>query len=232
MNSNQLIVLVKNLIPGTVKQRLAKEIGEDLAMEVYKELVSYTAEITDKVKDVDKVVYYSQYVELWDFFSDEKYQKKIQEGNDLGQRMLNAFYDSFEDGYSKAVLIGSDIPDISKAVITEAFAKLDDHDVVIGPAEDGGYYLIGMKDAHKELFEDLEYGHNKVYHELVEAAENKGLKIATVKTLFDLDTKADMKKAGIEIVVEDEEDEFSSEFKDQEGFDDFGDGEGGNYDDY
>jgi rSAM/selenodomain-associated transferase 1 len=214
MNDNQLITFVKNLIPGTVKTRLAKDIGQDLAMEVYKELVSYTSDITDKVKEVDKVVYYSQYVEMWDFFSDEKYQKKVQEGNDLGQKMLNAFYDSFEDGYSKAILIGSDIPDLSKKVIVEAFEKLDDHDMVVGPAEDGGYYLIGLKDAHKELFEDMEYGHDKVFEELMDAAEDKNLKVATVKTLLDLDTKEDMKKAGIEIVVEDEEDEYSADMDD------------------
>lgn len=206
MTDNQLIVFVKNLIPGTVKTRLAKDIGQDMAMEVYKELVSYTSEVTDKVKDTDRVVYYSQYVELWDFFNDEKYQKSLQEGKDLGQKMLNAFYDAFENGYLKAVLIGSDTPDLSKKIIMEAFKQLDDHDVVVGPAEDGGYYLIGMKDAHKELFEDKTYSHDKVLEELLEAAEDKGLKVAQLETLFDLDTKADMKKAGIEIVTEEEDD--------------------------
>lgn len=206
MTDNQLIVFVKNLIPGTVKTRLAKDIGQDMAMEVYKELVSYTSEVTDKVKDTDRVVYYSQYVELWDFFNDEKYQKSLQEGKDLGQKMLNAFYDAFENGYLKAVLIGSDTPDLSKKIIMEAFKQLDDHDVVVGPAEDGGYYLIGMKDAHKELFEDRTYSHDKVLEELLEAAEDKDLKVAQLETLFDLDTKADMKKAGVEIVTEEEDD--------------------------
>jgi rSAM/selenodomain-associated transferase 1 len=206
MTDNQLLIFVKNLLPGTVKTRLAKDIGQDMAMEVYKELVSYTSEITDKIKDIDKAVYYSQYVELWDFFNDDRYHKSIQEGNDLGQRMLNAFYDSFENGYQKAVLIGSDIPDISKKVIMDAFDKLDDHDLVVGPAEDGGYYLLGMKDAHRELFDGMTYSHAEVYEQLIEAAENKQLKVATVKMLFDLDTKEDMKKAGIEIVVEEEGD--------------------------
>lgn len=207
MTDNQLIIFVKNLIPGTVKTRLAKEIGQDMAMEVYKELVAYTSEVTDKIKDTDRAVYYSQYVELWDFFNDEKYHKSIQEGNELGQKMLNAFYDSFENGYLKAVLIGSDAPDISKKIISEAFEKLNDHDLVVGPAEDGGYYLIGMKDAHPELFEGKTYSHNKVYEELIAAADDKNLSIATLPMLYDLDTKADMKKAGIEIVLEDESDQ-------------------------
>ncbi|MFZ9046415.1 MAG: TIGR04282 family arsenosugar biosynthesis glycosyltransferase [Cyclobacteriaceae bacterium] len=212
MTDNQLIVFVKNLIPGTVKTRLAKDIGQDMAMEVYKELVSYTSEITDKIKGIDRVIYYSEYVELWDFFDDKKYQKSLQEGKDLGQKMLNAFYDAFENGYQKAVLIGSDVPDISKKVIMDAYEKLDKYDVVVGPAEDGGYYLIGMKDAHKELFEDFAYSHNQVLEELLDAAEDKNLAVGEVKTLFDLDTKADMKKAGIEIVLEEEDDTGTAPF--------------------
>lgn len=206
MTKEQLVVFVKNLIPGTVKTRLAEDIGMDLAMEVYKELVANTSEVTDKVT-VDKAVYYSEYVELYDFFNDETYQKHIQQGDDLGQRMLNAFFDSIEDGYEKVVLIGSDIPDISKKIIDDAFAKLEDHDVVVGPAEDGGFYLIGMKNAHKALFEDKTYSHPKVYEELIETIEDVGMSYATTKTLFDLDTKGDMKKAGIQIVYEDNDED-------------------------
>ncbi|MFT7018501.1 MAG: rSAM/selenodomain-associated transferase 1 [Cyclobacteriaceae bacterium] len=199
-----------------VKTRLAKDIGQDMAMEVYKELVSFTAEISDKVKNVDKAVYYSLYVEMWDFFNDEKYQKSIQQGNDLGQRMLNAFYDAFEEGYEKVVLIGSDTPDISKKLIIEAYAKLDDSDVVVGPAEDGGYYLIGMKDAHKELFEGMTYSHADVYQELMETAEDMSLKVSTIQTLFDIDTVDDMKKAGIEIVDGEHDDEDPADEHDEE----------------
>ncbi len=206
MSKDLLVVFVKNLIPGNVKTRLAEGIGMDLAMEVYKELVSYTAEVSDKVK-TEKAIYYSEYVERWDFFNDEKYQKHLQQGNDLGQKMLNAFYDAFENDYDKMVLVGSDIPDISKKIIEEAFKKLDDHDVVVGPAEDGGYYLIGMKNAYARLFEDKTYGHDQVCSELLESIEESGLKYGTVATLLDVDTEEDMKKAGIEIVYEDEDDD-------------------------
>ncbi len=213
MSNDRLIIFVKNLIPGTVKTRLAEDIGMDMAMEVYKELVANTAEITDKVK-VDKAVYYSEYVELWDFFHDEKYTKHIQEGNDLGQRMLNAIYDAFEEGYDKAVLIGSDIPEISKKVINSALEKLEDHDLVVGPAEDGGYYLVGMKEAHQKLFEGKSYSHDKVLSELLDSAEEIDLKTFQLPTLLDVDVKADMKKAGIQIVYEEDED--SGDFPDEE----------------
>ena len=162
--------------------------------------------MADKIKH-DKAVYYSDYVERWDFFDDEKYRKHIQEGRDLGQCMLNAFYDAFEAGHEKMVLVGSDIPDISKSIIEEAFKKLDDADVVVGPAEDGGYYLLGLKDAHASLFEGKTYSHDKVLEELLEEAEDAELKVARLKTLFDIDNKEDMVKAGIQIVYEDEEDD-------------------------
>lgn len=203
MSKNLLVVFVKNLIPGSVKTRLAKDIGTDMAMEVYKELVSYTSEITDKV-DTLKAVYYSEYVEMWDFFNDEKYTKHLQEGKDLGQKMLNSFYDAFENDHDKMVLIGSDIPDLSKKVINDAFKKLDDNDLVVGPAEDGGYYLIGMKKPHESLFEGMEYGTDRVLSDLLEEADNLSLKVAQTDMLFDLDTVADMKKAGIEIIYEDD----------------------------
>ncbi len=206
MSKDLLIVFVKNLIPGQVKTRLAEGIGMDLAMEVYKELVANTAEVTDKLK-TEKAVYYSDYVEKWDFFDDEKYEKRIQEGKDLGQCMLNAFYDAVEAEYDKVILIGSDIPEISKKIIQEAFTKLDESDVVVGPAEDGGYYLIGMKDAHESLFTDKTYSHDKVYDELISEIENAGLKFTAVTKLLDLDTKEDMQKAGIQIIYEEDEEE-------------------------
>ncbi|MFY0688756.1 MAG: TIGR04282 family arsenosugar biosynthesis glycosyltransferase [Cyclobacteriaceae bacterium] len=205
MSKDLLIVFVKNLIPGSVKRRLAEDIGMDLAMEVYKELVAATAEVTDKVK-MDRAIYYSEYVELYDFFDDTKYQKHIQEGKDLGQRMLNAIFDGIENEYDKVVLIGTDIPELTPKLINIAFETLNKHDVVVGPANDGGYYLVGMKDAHNNLFEGKEYSHDKVHEELVEEAEDAGLSIGLLPTLTDIDTKEDMKAVGIEIVYEDEDD--------------------------
>jgi uncharacterized protein len=206
-------VFVKNLIPGTVKTRLAKDLGMDLAMEVYKELVGITAQATDFVK-VDKCVYYSEYVELEDQFDDEKYNKHIQEGKELGQRMQNAFYDAFEAGYDKMILIGSDVPDISSEIIEAGFKQLDKNDIVIGPSEDGGFYLIGMKIAHENLLSHQNYGHDEVLENLLEEVESRDLSVARLKELIDIDTQEDMKKAGIEIVFEEDED-LNEEFREE-----------------
>ena len=213
MSKDVVAVFVKNLIPGTVKTRLAKDLGMDLAMEVYKELVGITAQATDFVK-VDKCVYYSEYVELEDKFDDEKYNKHIQEGKELGQRMQNAFYDAFEAGYDKMILIGSDVPDISSEIIEAGFKQLDKNDIVIGPSEDGGFYLIGMKIAHENLLSHQNYGHDEVLENLLEEVESRDLSVARLKELIDIDTQEDMKKAGIEIVFEEDED-LNEEFREE-----------------
>ena len=213
MSKDVVAVFVKNLIPGTVKTRLAKDLGMDLAMEVYKELVGITAQATDFVK-VDKCVYYSEYVELEDQFDDEKYNKHIQEGKELGQRMQNAFYDAFEAGYDKMILIGSDVPDISSEIIEAGFKQLDKNDIVIGPSEDGGFYLIGMKIAHENLLSHQNYGHDEVLENLLEEVESRDLSVARLKELIDIDTQEDMKKACIEIVFEEDED-LNEEFREE-----------------
>ena len=211
MSKDVVAVFVKNLIPGTVKTRLAKDLGMDLAMEVYKELVGITAQATDFVK-VDKCVYYSEYVELEDQFDDEKYNKHIKEGKELGQRLQNAFYDAFEAGYDKMILIGSDVPDISSEIIEAGFKQLYKNDIVIGPSEDGGFYLIGMKIAHENLLSHQNYGHDEVLENLLEEVESRDLSVARLKELIDIDTQEDMKKAGIEIVFEEDED-LNEEFR-------------------
>lgn len=205
MSKEVLSIFVKNLIPGTVKTRLAKDLGIDVAIEIYKELVRITAEATNTLK-IDKCVYYSEYIESNDQFDDAKYQKHIQEGKDLGQRMQNCFYDAFELNFDKIILIGSDTPDITDQIISQGFAELDKHDIIIGPAQDGGFYLIGMKEPHENLLNKRTYGHEQVLNELLNEIENRNLSVFKLPTLIDIDVKDDLKKAGIEIVFEDEDD--------------------------
>ena len=205
MSKELLSIFVKNLIPGTVKTRLAKDLGIDVAIEIYKELVGITAEAINTLR-VDKCVYYSEYIESNDQFDDTKYQKHIQEGKDLGQRMQNCFYDAFESNFDKIILIGSDTPDITDQIISKGFEELDKHDIIIGPAQDGGFYLIGMKEPHENLLDKRSYGHKEVLNELLDEIENRNLSVFKLPTLIDIDVKDDLKKAGIEIVFEDEDD--------------------------
>ncbi|MEM9325777.1 MAG: TIGR04282 family arsenosugar biosynthesis glycosyltransferase [Bacteroidota bacterium] len=201
--TNYLMIFVKNLIPGTVKTRLAQDIGMDAAMDVYKELLDYTAEVANKVETA-KGVYYAQYVELYDDWDNEKYEKHVQEGNGLGDRMLHAFTAAFEKGFHKVVIIGSDSLEITKKHIDEAFAELEKHDVVIGPAFDGGYYLLGLNNIFPALFENKGYSHANVMAEAIDEIDKFGLSVKLLEQLHDVDTMEDLKRSGYEIIYDDD----------------------------
>jgi len=109
----------------------------------------------------------------------------------------------FKLDFDKMILIGSDTPDITDQIISQGFAELDKHDIIIGPAQDGGFYLIGMKKPHENLLNKRTYGHEKVLNELLDEIENRNLSVFKLPTLIDIDVKDDLKKAGIEIVFED-----------------------------
>ena len=205
MSDSLLMIFVKNLIPGMVKTRLAEDIGIDGALDVYLELVKYTNEVADKV-NTDKAIYYSEYVEIEDIWDTEKYALKVQKGNDLAAKMTNAFDEAF-DSYNKAIIIGSDCFDITPGIIQEAFKALDENDLVVGPAKDGGYYLLGMKEYLPQLFEGKVYSTNTVLKELLEEAEGMELSIHKLVELIDIDTLQDLTDAGIELEISNEEDE-------------------------
>ena len=128
MNKQLVIVFVKNLKLGNVKTRLAKSIGNEAAFQVYKELVFVTEKVTSTLH-ADKRIYFSDAIveEQW-----PGVYKVVQEGENLGDRMKNAFNQGFKDGYKHIVLIGSDLPDISSKHIDEAFEHLTKNEVVFG----------------------------------------------------------------------------------------------------
>lgn len=197
MSKNQLIIFVKNLIPGTVKTRLAKDIGIDGALDVYQFLVENTFEESKEVM-ADKVVYYSEYVEVEDVFDTEIFRMLTQKGNDLGERMQNAFAKSFDSGYEKVVIIGSDCFELQTDHIDEAFDQLANHDVVIGPAKDGGYYLLGMNKPNPSLFEGKTYSHENVLPELLQEVGKQNLTFFLMQELNDIDTFDDLKESDID----------------------------------
>ncbi|MEP5611520.1 MAG: TIGR04282 family arsenosugar biosynthesis glycosyltransferase [Cyclobacteriaceae bacterium] len=203
------MIFVKNLIPGMVKTRLAKDIGIDAALDIYKQLIEQTNEVADKIT-TDKTIYYSEYVEIEDIWDTEKYSLKVQKGNDLGEKMLNAFDEAF-DSYNKVVLIGSDCFDLTPETIANAFKSLEDFDVVVGPASDGGYYLLGMKEHLPQLFQGKEYSTDKVLQELLAEAEELELSVHQLEELNDIDTLQDLKDAGVEWETEGEQIEGSGE---------------------
>ena len=169
-HKNLLIIFTRNPVLGKVKTRLAKTVGDKTALDIYHFLLQKTKEVTKKIS-CDKKVYYSEKIiedDLWDQYI---YQKKEQYGNDLGERMKNAFNDGFKNNYEKIIVIGSDLFDLESSHINEAFKKLNHNNVVIGPALDGGYYLIGLKKLHPKIFQNKNWGTSSVRKETLKNLE-------------------------------------------------------------
>ncbi|MEP0005716.1 MAG: TIGR04282 family arsenosugar biosynthesis glycosyltransferase [Balneola sp.] len=190
MKNKKIVVFVKNAVPGKVKTRLAKTIGDQEALEVYLRLLEITKREVLKV-DANKEVWYAWDIGKDDIWEEELFSKKIQIDGDLGEKMKNAFEDSFKNGCNKMVLIGSDCPTLTSKIMEEAFAKLDENDVVFGPSEDGGYYLIGMSSYKPEVLEEIDWSTERVMEQTELRAQENEIKLAKLQMLNDIDNEHD-----------------------------------------
>ena len=199
-DSRLLIVFVKNARKGRVKTRLAKTIGSERALLIYRRLLKLTSEMAEKVNAV-RQVWYSDAIELNDTFGKNLFGKSLQEGNDLGERMHHAFDSGFRSGFEKVILIGSDCPDISRNLVEKAFRELEASDMVIGPSRDGGYYLIGFSSNAYDpgFFEEIEWSTPVVLGQTLKIAENKGLSTARLAILNDIDTEEDLNQSRLRL---------------------------------
>ena len=188
--SELLIVFCKNPVPGKVKTRLAKGIGEEKALEVYKKLLDHTLAVA-KGSSRDYAVYYADFVNENDLWQRAAY-KEIQTGEDIGDRMSNAIANGLSKGYDSVALIGADIYDLTPKIIDQAFTALYQSDIVIGPAKDGGYYLIGMKSPNSEIFKLHEWSTPSVLEETIEQVNRKGLSVYFLAELNDIDHQEDL----------------------------------------
>ncbi len=191
MSTSAIILFIRNPELGKVKTRLAKTIGEENALLVYKALLAHTLAITKELP-FDKYVYYADQITENDSWDPTVFQKKVQTGNDLGEKMTNACKELFGLGYQKILLIGSDCYELETGIIMNAMKSLDMSEVVIGPAQDGGYYLIGMRAPFKNVFENISWSTEMVYAQTISlSAENK-YNIAVLPLLRDVDTETDL----------------------------------------
>lgn len=188
-SKNALIIFVRNPELGKCKTRLAKTIGDKKALEVYKQLLAHTAAVARHVH-ADRYVFYSEHIKREDLWETGIFRKKLQEGDNLGQRMYNAFLELLEMGYEKVVIIGSDLLDLDAENVNHAFTQLQGNDVVIGPAEDGGYYLLGMKEMHSAVFMNKAWGTETVAQATLN--DLKSNQVHILKTLNDIDTFEDL----------------------------------------
>lgn len=191
MNSkNLLLIFTRNPELGKVKTRLAKTVGDKTALDIYLFLLQKTKEVTKNIT-CDKTVYYSEKIIEDDLWNRSNYQKREQFGKDLGEKMKNAIDDGFKKRYTKIIVIGSDLFDLKPSLINDAFEKLDNNDVVIGPATDGGYYLIGLKKLHLKIFENKNWGTSTVREDTLKNLEK--VNVHLLPMLNDIDVIEDIK---------------------------------------
>ena len=186
-----IIIFVRNPELGKVKTRLANEVGDEQALQVYKELLQHTHKITSDL-DCAKFVYYADSIAENDLWESSLFGKKVQEGESLGDRMMLAFFELFQQGYSKIVIIGSDCPELTGFIIEDAFDKLDSSDVVIGPSSDGGYYLLGLTQLVPELFKNKQWSTNTVLADTIQDTVSLRKSCSFLTELSDIDTAEDL----------------------------------------
>ncbi len=190
MSKNLLIIFTRNPELGKVKTRLAKSIGDKNALTIYKTLLDRTQKTT-KDLNCHKAVYYSVKIRKNDVWDASIYQKHQQHDGDLGIRMHNAFSEAFNNNYNKVTIIGSDLFDLNPNHINEAFEELNNNDIVIGPAHDGGYYLLAMKSLYSEVFKNKDWGTSSVFKDTIQDLKNKNIHL--LETLNDVDVYDDLK---------------------------------------
>lgn len=181
---------------GQVKTRLAKELGEIATFELYKNFVLDLLSMLETLEIHLWICFYpvSSQEKLVEWLG-EQYCYVSQKGDNLGQNMKNSFIHAFASGYRRVIVIGSDSPDLPGEFINEAFRSLKTNDIVIGPALDGGYYLIGFRyDTFlPEVFEGINWSTDTVFGETMNILAEAGCKIHILPEWSDVDTLVDLK---------------------------------------
>jgi rSAM/selenodomain-associated transferase 1 len=191
-----LLFFVKNPEAGKVKTRLASVIGDQMAVNLYKRFVLQMLATLNKGTFLFYICFHSgddlNDLQKW---LGEHYLYTPQIGENLGERMKNAFIEAFSMNFRRVVLIGSDIPRLPLEFIEEAFQSLEKKDAVIGPSFDGGYYLIGFRDRTflPRAFEKMPWSTSRVFEETMKKLKREGTTVHTLPPRRDIDTIEDLK---------------------------------------
>ena len=184
--SNALVVFIKNPQKGKVKTRIASTVGEENALEIYKQLLDHTLSNTSG-ENWDTLLFLSDFIEDLPQYT---FEKRLQARGDLGVKLHAAFEETLLQ-YEKCITIGSDCPYINAENVQEGFDSLNQNDVVLGPTLDGGYYLIGLSKPYKSLFDEIAWSTESVLNETVAAANKSHFSIHFLPTLSDVDHASD-----------------------------------------
>lgn len=199
INKDCILFFVKSPEQTTVKSRLAEAVGAETARELYRnfvlDMLDIPYDVTAKDQHDLRVCFYPPEAgqEIQDWLG-SSYAFVPQQGNDLGERMQNAFLTGFAAGYSRALLLGSDTPDLTISIITEGLSRLTSHHAVIGPACDGGYYLLGLQSEAflPAIFCGMPWSTGEVYARTMEVFQRAHAKVSVLPPWRDIDTIADL----------------------------------------
>ena len=195
--STALVIFIRFPHPGKVKSRLARTLGAENATVFYQLCAQQIARELDRVPgEVKKYLSYSDNSDKDDIrhWVGSRFRLIPQAEGDLGQRLEQSFRSFLEGVSGKAIIMASDVPDLSTDIMNDAVSALDNHDLVIGPCNDGGYYLIGMKQPHGELFKGISWSTDKVLEQTLTIAGEQGLSVFSLITLRDIDTGDDLEE--------------------------------------
>lgn len=195
-----LVIFAKAPVPGQVKTRLCPPLTPDEAATLHGSFVLDTLErtkaaVTKLTLPIDRYLACApSATHVFFKIMEERQGVKLldQAGDDLGGRMNQAFHTLFAQGYRQVVLVGTDVPALPLGHFKQALLALENHDLVLGPALDGGYYLIGLKRMAPELFADIPWSTNQVLRLTQEKAATIGLKASLIQPWRDVDTLADL----------------------------------------
>lgn len=194
LQENAAIIFAKEPIAGLVKTRLGKTIGMQKAANIYEQLLKYTLAEVSKLSNVEIYLYKTSDSSEDYFRNIVPYDLKLldQKGEDLGQKMSNAFEQVFLSGAKRVIIVGTDCPAMNKSLIEQAFLELLQNDLVIGPSTDGGYYLLGMNEKQSFLFENIAWSTPTVFAETIKIAHENQLSLFRLKEYSDIDEEKDL----------------------------------------
>jgi rSAM/selenodomain-associated transferase 1 len=197
VGTTALVIFIRFPRPGKVKLRLARTLGPEKATAFYQLCAQRIARELDRLPgEVNKYLSYSDNSDEHEIkhWVGSRFRLIPQAEGDLGQRLHQSFRGFLKGGFGKAIIMASDVPDLSKDIMNDAVSALDNHDLVIGPCNDGGYYLIGMKKPRGELFKGISWSTDKVLEQTLTIADEQGLSVFSLNTLRDIDTGDDLKE--------------------------------------
>lgn len=197
VTDNCVLFFVKYPVQSQVKTRLAAELGDQAVIELYKNFVLDTLSTIRQLDVPFRICFHPESArDKMKEWLGEQYAYIAQEGSNLGQRMKNALAQTFEENFSRAILIGSDIPDLPADFLIQALQSLESHHAVIGPSFDGGYYLIGFSKAHflPEAFDGISWSTENVFQQTIDVLEGHSSNVHVLPEWFDVDTPVDLKE--------------------------------------